>query len=173
MFKTTFFFPLFFLLWAIKHKAGHVAYILIKLSYLVPCFYSLLLESGVNCTQWSHRREKSLRINIDSGMNLFAGFISEEEGFPQENGGTPGVLALGRQPWVSLGKDEILGTWCHSGVIPSPSSWCFPWASSKRNLSCGCISTRAVPRRWGGSSSCPCDSQKHWSRGSLLEAGGP
>lgn len=41
-----------------------------------------LLESGINCTQRSHRREKSLRINIDSGMRLFAGCISKEDSFP-------------------------------------------------------------------------------------------
>lgn len=66
-----------------------------------------LLESGINCTQRSHRREKSLRINIDSGMHLFAGIISKEEGFPQDNGGSPRVLALGRQPWVTPAEVEL------------------------------------------------------------------
>lgn len=68
-----------------------------------------LLESGINCTQRSHRREKSLRINIDSGMHLFAGFISKEEGFPRENGGGPGAPASGSQPWVALAEDELFG----------------------------------------------------------------
>lgn len=56
-------------------------------------------------------------------MHLFAGFTSEEEGSPQENGGVP---ALGRQPWVSLGKDELfLGSWCHRGAHPSPIQLAF------------------------------------------------
>lgn len=142
MFKTTiafFFFPLFFLLWPIKHKAGHVACILIKLSYLVPCYYSLLLESGINCTQWSHRREKSLRINIDSGMHLFAGFVSEEEGFPRENGGGPEVPALGRQPWVALGKDELSGDLVPQWGHPSPIQLAF---------SMGILQEKPVLRLW-------------------------
>ena len=40
-------------------------------------------------------------------MHLFAGFISKEEGFPQENGGGPGAPASGRQPWVAPAEEEF------------------------------------------------------------------
>lgn len=74
-------------------------------------------------------------------------------------------VAPGFQPWggspVSLwGRMSFLGSWCHSGAIPAPSSCHYPWASSKRNLSCGCGSVPAVPGRWGSSSCCLLDSQK-------------
>lgn len=59
-------------------------------------------------------------------MHLFVGFISEEEGFPQENGGGPGVPAVGRQPCVALGKDELFGElvpqWGHPSPIQLPLS---------------------------------------------------
>lgn len=164
-----FFLSLFFLLWPIKHKAGHVAYILIKLSYLVPCYYSLLLESGINCTQWSHRREKSLRINIDSGMHLFAGFISEEEGFPQENEGSPGVPALERQPW---GRMSFWGPATTVGS-PQPHPAGVFHGHPQRETCPVAVAAPAVLGRWGSSSSCLSDNPKPWSQGSLWRLGVP
>lgn len=88
---------------------------------------------------YSHRREKSLRINIDSGMHLFAGFVSEEEGFPRENGGGPEVPALGRQPWVALGKDELSGNLVPQWGHPSPIQLAF---------SMGILQEKPVLRLW-------------------------
>lgn len=109
-----------------------------------------LLESGINCTQRSHRREKSLRINIDSGMHLFAGFVSKEEGFPQENGGSAGALASGRQPWVAPAQDELFwGASATAGPPRPPPASVFQCASSKRNPSCGRGATPRSPEALG------------------------
>lgn len=91
-------------------------------------------------------------------MHLFAGFISEEEGFPQENGGSPGAPALGRQLWVSLGKNELFRDLVPQWGHPSPI---------QLEFSMGILQEKPVlwlwlhprsPGRWGSSSSCLSDS---------------
>lgn len=127
MFKTTiaFFFLFFFLLPVVANKTEGRPHSLHfnKIKLFGATLLQSLLESGINCTQRSHRREKSLRINIDSGMRLFAGCISKEDGFLGENrqpqGGHPG------SPWMRRGS---LGT---------PSSRRLPPTSSKRSPSHG------------------------------------
>lgn len=99
MFKTTIaFFFFFFLLPIVANKTEGRPHSLHfnKIKLFGATLLQSLLESGINCTQRSHRREKSLRINIDSGMHLFAGCISKEEGFPGEHGGGLGEAAQGR-----------------------------------------------------------------------------
>lgn len=149
-----FFLSLFFLLWPIKHKAGHIAYILIKLSYLVPCYYSLLLESGINCTQWSHRREKSLRIN-----RFWDAFIC----WFHLRGGR---LSPGKRRLRPRGRMSFWGP----GATAGPSQPHPAGVSQGHPPRETCpVAVRDVPQsgHWGSLFSCPSHSHKGWSRGSL------